>query len=646
MRSPEKKIKIALAGNANVGKSVIFNALTGLNQHVGNWPGKTVEIFSGTLEFEGWKIEIVDLPGIYSFSTYSIEEEVTREFIVKEKPDVVVNVVDASALERNLYFTLQLLELTDNVVVVLNQMDVVARRGAVIDVKKLAEILGVPVVPAIATQGKGLTEIVRAAIHLTSKPKARKTHLKYGHEIEKRIEKLAKLIERYEIPYPLRFTAIRLLEHDEHLWRIAAKTDKQIITATKILRNEIYEIHKENAETVLATERFGLCASITTRVMRRGSAGHGVAEKLDYLTTHRVYGYAFLILVLSGIFVGVFYVGSLIAEGMDMLFEYLGRVYFASSGTSELAKILWNGMIAGGIGGALSVVIPFVLPFYIFLSILEDTGYLARAAFLMDSFMHRIGLHGKAFIPLILGYGCNVPACIGCRIMETERERTLAAFLSTLIPCSARTVVILGVVGMFMGIHWALALYLLNIIVVFAIGKVASKYLPGAGTGLIMEIPELRKPQMNVVLKQSWYRVRDFLIIAMPIIIAGSLIIAVLGSLGYLSVVNSALSPVVVWWLGLPAVVGFTLIFGVLRKELTVVMLAAFLGTTEFGSVLSPVQMLVFTIVVMFYVPCIATIAALWKELGWKKALAITVFEIVFALMLGGIIFRVLALFM
>jgi len=644
--SPDKKIKIALAGNANVGKSVIFNALTGLNQHVGNWPGKTVEIFSGNLEFEGWKIEIVDLPGIYSFSTYSIEEEVTREFIVKEKPDVVVNVVDANALERNLYFTLQLLELTDNVVLVLNQMDVVAKRGAVIDVKKLAEILGVPVIPAIATQGKGLTEIVRAAIQIAQHGKKRRKSLRYGYEIEKRIEKLAKFIEGYGIPYPPRFTAIRLLEHDTQIWSTAEKIDRRIITAAQILRNEIFEIHKENAETVLATERFGLCASITTRVMQRGRARHGIAEKLDYFTTHRVYGYAFLILVLSGIFVGVFYIGSLIAEGMDMLFESLSNVYFTSFGSSELAKILWDGLIAGGIGGALSVVIPFVLPFYIFLSILEDSGYLARAAFLMDGLMHRIGLHGKAFIPLILGYGCNVPACIGCRIMETERERTLAAFLSTLIPCSARTVVILGVVGVFMGIHWALLLYLLNIIIVFAIGKVASKYLPGTGTGLIMEIPELRKPEMHVVLKQSWHRVRDFLIIAMPIIIAGSVIIAVLNSLGYLSIVNRALSPVVVWWLGLPAVVGFTLIFGILRKELTVVMLAAFLGTTNFASVLTPVQMLVFTIVVMFYVPCIATIAALWKELGWKKALAITVFEIGFALVLGGIVFRVLALFM
>ncbi|MGB9636224.1 MAG: nucleoside recognition domain-containing protein, partial [Thermoplasmata archaeon] len=237
-------------------------------------------------------------------------------------------------------------------------------------------------------------------------------------------------------------------------------------------------------------------------------------------------------------------------------------------------------------------------------------------------------------------------ACIGCRIMETERERTLAAFLSTLVPCSARTVIILSVVGIFMGIHWALALYLFNIVVIFAIGKVVSHYMPGEGTGLIMEIPDLKIPQWKVVLKQTWARVKDFLVIAMPIILIGSVIIVFLDTYGILPVINAALTPVVVYWLGLPAIVGFTLIFGVLRKELTVVMLAAFLGTANFAEVLSPLQMLVFTIVAMFYIPCIATIAALVKELGWKKAVLITVLEIGFAVLLGGIVFRIVGLWL
>ncbi|MGC8913735.1 MAG: ferrous iron transport protein B [Thermoplasmata archaeon] len=639
--------RFALAGNANVGKSVIFNYLTGLNQHVGNWPGKTVELFSGKLHFRNAEIEIVDLPGIYSFSTFSIEEEVTREYIIKEKPDVVINVVDASALERNLYFTLQLLELTQNVVVALNQMDVAEKKGISIDVKKLSKMLGVPVVGTVATQGTGVFELINEAINLAKRKKGGAHKIVYGHEIEKRIEKLTGFLTNYELPYPPRFMAIYLLEGDPKMKGVAEKIDKRIIEASAILRNEIYEIHHEDCASVLSAERYAICNQIAKNVVKEKPVTKKEYIKyIDIIATHRVYGYLFLILVMAGIFTGVFYIGSIIAEAMGEVFEYLGEIFFNTFGTGAIAKIFWDGVVAGGIGGALSVVIPFVLPFYIFLAILEDTGYLARAAFLMDSLMHRIGLHGKAFIPLILGYGCNVPACIGCRIMETERERTLAAFLSTLVPCSARTVIILSVVGIFMGIHWALALYLFNIVVIFAIGKVVSHYMPGEGTGLIMEIPDLKIPQWKVVLKQTWARVKDFLVIAMPIILIGSVIIVFLDTYGILPVINAALTPVVVYWLGLPAIVGFTLIFGVLRKELTVVMLAAFLGTANFAEVLSPLQMLVFTIVAMFYIPCIATIAALVKELGWKKAVLITVLEIGFAVLLGGIVFRIVGLWL
>ncbi|MEM3396234.1 MAG: ferrous iron transport protein B [Thermoplasmata archaeon] len=634
-------LSFALVGNANVGKSVIFNALTGLDQHVGNWPGKTVELFSGKLHYAGREIEIVDLPGIYSFDTYSMEEEVTREYIITQRPDVVINVIDASALERNLYFTLQVLELTPNVVVVLNQMDVAEKKGMQIDVKKLSSILGVPVVPAVAIRGSGIVETIKTAINIAEKPQQVRKEFKFGHEVEKRIKKLALLLERYNLPYPPRFMATRLLEKDAQMRKLAAKLDKNIVVAADILANEIAELHHEPSETVISAERYAVCTEVVRKVVRwKGVKRKGI-ELIDYITTHRIYGYLVLMIVVGGIFVFVFYIGSLIAEGMDAFFGWLGGAYFAYFGENSGTKIIWNGFVTGGIGGALSVVIPFVLPFYILLAILEQSGYLARAAFLMDSLMHRIGLHGKAFIPLILGYGCNVPACVGCRIMETERERTLAAFLSTLVPCSARTVVILGVVGMFLGIHWALALYALNILVILGIGKMASMYMPGTGTGLIMEIPDFRLPQPVVVVKQTWFRVKDFLVIAMPIIILGSVGIVLMDEFGVLAHVNVFLAPLIVFWLGLPAVVGFTLIFGVLRKELTVVMLAAFIGTTNFAAVLSPLQMLVFTIVVMFYVPCVATIAALVKELGWKKAAAITLFEIGFALMIGGVVYRI-----
>jgi ferrous iron transport protein B len=263
----------------------------------------------------------------------------------------------------------------------------------------------------------------------------------------------------------------------------------------------------------------------------------------------------------------------------------------------------------------------------------------------MDNVMHKMGLHGKAFIPLILGYGCNVPACLGCRIMETEREKFLAAFVTTLVPCAARTVIILGLVGTYLGVQWALALYIFNLAIIFILGRLAFKVLPGEPTALIMEMSDYRWPHLKTVLKQTWFRLAEFIKIAFPLIIFGSLTIKLAEILGLLQPITDILSPITVTWLGLPAITGITLIFGVLRKELTLIMLATLFGTTNFAEILSPVQMVVFTLVTMFYIPCISTIAALTKEFGWKKSLYITIFEIVFAIVLGGAALRVLILF-
>jgi len=294
-------------------------------------------------------------------------------------------------------------------------------------------------------------------------------------------------------------------------------------------------------------------------------------------------------------------------------------------------------MIAG-----ITVALPYIAPFYFILYFLEDSGYLSRIAFLMDTLMHKIGLHGKAFIPLILGYGCNVPACLGCRIMETERERLLAGFVTTLVPCAARTVIILGLVGAFVGIEWALAIYILNLCVVFILGRIAFKVLPGEPTALIMEMNDYRVPHMKTVAKQAWFKLEEFIKIAFPLIITGSFLVKLLDVFKLLDPIANILSPITVMWLGLPSIVGITLIFGVLRKELTLIMLATLLKTTNFAEVLTPAQMITFTLVSIFYVPCIATIAALVREFGWKNTLFITVSEIAFAIALGGLAFRLL----
>ncbi|MEM3550985.1 MAG: ferrous iron transport protein B [Candidatus Bathyarchaeia archaeon] len=640
---PKDKLIVALAGNANVGKSVIFNQLTGLHQHIGNWPGKTVERAEGTLYFKGYTIDVIDLPGIYSLSTYSMEELVSREYIAVERPDVVVNVVDASVLERNLFFTLQLMELETPMVVALNQMDIAKKKGIDINVEKLEKLLGVPVVPTIGIKGVGISQLLDKVIEVSERGQVGRKEIKYGKEIEERIDKLTKLIESIQLHYPPRYLAIKLLEGDEEIEREIGKLNPQIVSLAKRLAKEIEKVHGHSCSSVITSERYERASHIMREVQKIiPPLKPSFEEKLHSLTTHKILGYPVMISVLLLMFYSVFIFGGLLSEFLNPLLYGLEPVFSGLMGAGAASSLIWS--VMEGVIAGVTVVLPYIVPFYIILYILEDSGYLSRVAFLMDSIMHKMGLHGKAFIPLMLGYGCNVPACLGCRIMETERERLLAVFVTTLVPCAARTVIILGLVGRFLGIHWSLMLYILNLAVIFAVGRLAFKTVPGEPTALIMEMSVYRVPHLKTVLKQTWFRVLEFIKIAFPLIIVGSFFLKMLEVSGILAPIADLLSPITVGWLGLPAVTGVTLIFGVLRKELTLIMLSALIGTTDFAMVLTPTQMVVFTVVTIFYVPCISTIAALIKEVRLKRAILITLFEVAFALILGGATSKILEL--
>ena len=641
----KRKLVIALAGNANVGKSVIFNYLTGLHQHIGNWPGKTVERAEGTLHFKGYTIDIVDLPGIYSLSTYSLEELVSRKYIAVERPDIVVNVVDSSVLERNLFFTLQLMELETPMIIALNQMDMAKKKGIEIDIEKLEKLLGITVIPTVAIKGVGIFQILEKAIEIIEKePVTKHVEVKYGEEIEERIVKLAKMVEGFQFWYPPRYVAIKLLEGDEEIAREVSRIDSQTVSTAKKLAKELENLHGHDCSTVITSERYEIAGCIAREAQKLvPPIKPSMGEKLHAISTHKILGYPLMAFSLLLMFYSIFTLGGLTSELLSDFFYGWEPLFAMLFGTGILGKLVWGGVIEGIIAG-ITIAIPYIVPFYLILYFLEDSGYLSRIAFLMDNTMHKMGLHGKAFIPVMLGYGCNVPACLGCRIMETERERFLAAFVTTLVPCAARTVIILGLVGQFLGIQWALMLYILDIVVIFALGRLAFKVLPGEPTALIMEMHDYRVPHLKTVLKQTWFRLSEFIKIALPLIILGSLAVKLAEVLDLLEPIASVLSPVTVMWLGLPAITGITLIFGVLRKELTLIMLATLLGTTNFAQVLTPVQMIVFTLVAMFYIPCIATIAALMREFGWKKALSITVFEIIFAIAVGGVTLRLLML--
>ncbi len=633
-------LTVALAGNANVGKSAVFNQLTGVDQIIGNWPGKTVERAEGMLAHKGLKIKIIDLPGIYSFSTYSMEEMVSRDFIALEKPDIVVNVVDASALERNLFFTIQLLELNANMIIALNQIDLMEKKGISIDYDKLGELLKVPVVPTVAIKGKGISELTEQIVKLARERRA-PPEIKYGREVEQRIKKLSVLLEKVEINYPRRWLAIKLLERDEEITKLVKGLDGSIVQAAVTLAEEIEKIHGEPSSVVISAERYKIADEIAIAVQKIHTEEESLTDKLDRIALHPVLGYLVILAVIGGLLIWTFIIGDGISRVLADVFSSIEQYEPVISG--PLGDIIWNGAFTGFVAG-ITLIVPYVLPFYIILAAIEDSGYLTRISLMLDRGMHKLGLHGKAIIPMILGYGCNVPACFSCRIMETPKQKLLAAFLVTLVPCTARTVVILGLVAKFVSVWWAMALYVFDIALIILLGRVAFKIVPGESVGLIMEMPSYHTPSAKVVLKQTWARTKSLIWVVFPAYIIGSAALQAFYAAGWLNPINEVLSPVTVGWLGLPAAVGILLIFGVVRKELTILMLAVIFQTTNFGSVMSPVQLIVLALVSMIYIPCLAMILSLAREFGWKKASAIAVFEVVFAIFLGGIMFRLLSL--
>jgi len=631
----EKELTIALAGNANVGKSVIFNQLTGSHQIIGNWPGKTIQKSEGYLIYKGYKIKVIDLPGIYSFSTYSEEELISRDFIAKEKPDIVINVIDALHLERNLFFTFQLIELEANLVIALNQVDLLTKSDFIIDTKKLEDILNVPVIPTVAIESKGIEKLIEKCIDIyEGKIKYKPINMKYGKEVEERIKELAdKILFNYS--YPKRWFIIKLLEGDEEVKKLVK--DENILKIIKEKSDELESIHGEPISLILSQEKYNLSNKITKEVLIKKEKKISISDLLDKIFLHPFFGYITLIISLFLIFYSIFKFGNFISGYLNSFFDLLKNYFLKFNINETIKKILWDGIGEGVIGG-ISVALPYLVPFYILLSILEDSGYLSRMAFFTDSFMHFIGLHGKAFFPLMLGFGCNVPAVLGSRILETKKQKFLTATLATLVPCSARTIAILGLVGIFLGFKYVLIIYIIDVLIIFLSGKLLSIVIPGKSYGLIMEIPPLRKPSTKIVLKQSWFRIKDFIYFAFPVIIFGSFLLQVLSLTNLLNSFVQFISPLFINFLGLPALTAIPLIFGILRKELTLIMLFSLFGTNKVLSFMTPKQIIIYSLITLFYFPCIATFAVLRKEIGLLNAIFITIFEIIFAILLGGLL--------
>jgi ferrous iron transport protein B len=640
--SDDKKIEIVLAGQGNSGKSAIFNFLTGLHQHIGNWAGKTIEKCEGTLFYKDYTIDVTDLPGIYSLTAFSEEELISREYIVHSKPDSIINVVDSTNLERSLIFTLQLLEFECPVILALNMFDLSRKKRITIDINKLRHLLDVPVIPTVASRGYGMTRIMDKVVEMKGDVKEYKVH-PYGKEIEDSIGRLTVLLKAIASDYPERWIAIKLLEKDKEIEKLVQEKNPGILEIAAQLSAYLEEIHGHDSSLVISDERSHLATRITREAVKI-SPRHKTPlnDKLDAITTHKFAGYLVMIAILGGMFMTVFGFGNWLSGRFDILFSNWHIWWNSTIGTTYPAALGWAGIES--ILALVQIALPYILPFYIILYFLEGWGYIARISFLMDNLMHKMGIHGKGCISFIIGFGCNVPGCMSCRLMESKRERFITAILVTLVPCSAVSVIIFGLVGKYVGLWWALGLYLLALAIIFIVGKILSKLMIGEPVELIMPMPDYKTPGLKTVLYQTWDATKEFIFIAAPIVIVSGIIIQAINLAGWMPAISSFLSPVTVTWLGLPAITGILLIFGILRKELILVMLAAYLGTTNFPDVLSSQQMITLAVVSMFYVPCVATISVLWKEYGWKKAMVICILEILFAIILAGSVKRILDL--
>ncbi|WP_295879300.1 Fe(2+) transporter permease subunit FeoB [uncultured Thiohalocapsa sp.] len=608
-RTPARPLTFAIAGNPNCGKSALFNALTGIRQTTGNWPGVTVERREGRSELDGRPVRVVDLPGIYSLDASSLDERVTRDYLLSREADLIVNVLDAANLERNLYLSVQLLEMGVPVVVALNMMDVAAKRGIEIDTAQLAERLGCPVVPVVAVTKQGITELSARALAVVDGHERGGFPLAHEEVVDQAVTELAAGYARQGAKPAAghsaagadpnaRWLALKLLEDDAAARALA---DGQLLAQAAHWRAAIAERTGEDADLYIADARFGHAHALSQGAVRqRGRVGRNMTDAIDRVVLSRRWGIPLFLAVMYLMFVFTINIGGAFIDFFDGAAQALFVDGFGALLTGLGAPELLRIALAEGIGGGLTVVatfIPIIASLYIFLSALEDSGYMARAAFVMDRAMRSIGLPGKAFVPLIVGFGCNVPAVMATRTLESERERKLTILMNPFMSCGARLPVYVLFAAAFFpqqGQNVVFALYLTGIAVALLTGLVMKRtLLSGTSTGFMMELPPYHRPTLRGVLLRTWDRVKLFLRDAGKVIVVMVLALSLLGSIGtdgsigetdsdesVLAAVSRAATPVFApmgiaadnW----PAVLG--IFSGVLAKEVIVGTLDAMYG--------------------------------------------------------------------
>jgi len=637
---------IIFLGQPNSGKSTLFNAIAGLKADTSNFPGTTVKHTHSEVNIEGRILNVIDLPGTYSLNPSEEAEKVALTHLFGEKPDLIIDVIDASILGRSLELTQELIELGYPIIIALNMMDLAEKKGIQIDVAKLEEILGIPVIPTIATHGRGIKQLLDTALKVLDK-KIEVHSIRWSRDVEEKIEEFERAIpDDFPIISNKRFTAIKMLEVEKPFFIQTLEIMNPFLKKVRDkVADDLEERHGAPAYEVIAAERHHLALKLfeeSSKVIRGGKVNW--LERMDDIIMHPFLGYVILLAVFLAFFFIIFQIGNPLEELLLEPISHLRHFLSTQFGTGILFY-LFDGLVQG-IGGGLAIVLPYFVPLLFLMSILEDIGYLARASFLMDAFMHRIGLHGKSVSPFILGFGCNVPAIISTRMLESRRDKIITTLMIPFIPCSARTTIILALVAFYMGPIWALGFYVFNILLLGVLGRVLAFFFKKPSPGLILEIPLLKIPSLKSIWKKTYFQLITFVKFAWPVLIAGSVVLAILQFFHMDSVVNVILSPLVEKVLGLPQELGVTLVFGFLRKELSLIMMLQALGVSysELMTVITKQQLIVFTVFVSFFIPCLSTVAIIWREVGKRIAFLSMALNIIVAVILSFIIRMIVGL--
>lgn len=714
-KGKRRTINVALVGNPNCGKTSLFNIASGAHEHVGNYSGVTVDAKEGFFDFQGYHFRIVDLPGTYSLSAYTPEEIYVRKHIIDETPDVIINVVDASNLERNFYLTTQLIDMNVRMVIALNMYDELEASGNKLDYLKLSQLFGVPMVPTVCRKGEGVDKLFHVIIgiyegsdfltqkkaeirtevledlrdwhetyvpdhkfgshseeeHIRPRGIFRHIHINHGPELERSIQAVKKLIsvnEQIRHKYSTRFLAIKLLEDDKDIelfvetlpngGEILALRDKEV--------QRIYNVMNEDSEQAITDAKYGF---ITGALKLTFTDNHMEKEQttrvIDSIVTHRIWGYPIFFLFLYIMFEGTFVLGDYPMQGIEWLVDQLGNLIRNNMAEGPLKDMLVDGII-GGVGGVI-VFLPNILILYFFISVMEDSGYMARAAFIMDKIMHRMGLHGKSFIPLIMGFGCNVPAIMASRTIEDRKCRLITMLVNPLMSCSARLPIYLVMVGAFFPNQASfvlLCIYATGIILAVLMARLFSKFLvKGDDAPFVMELPPYRMPTTKSILRHTWEKGAQYLKKMGGIIMIASIIIWFLGYYpqhdayetvaeqqenSYIGQIGKAVEPVIEP-LGFDWKLGIGLISGVGAKELVVSTLGVlYTNEEDVENVnlsnripITPLAALAYMLFVLIYFPCIATLAAIKQESGsWKWALFAAGYTTVLAWCIAFVVYQ------